>query len=272
MACAVRDRHAEAVGEQRLVRERAHDAAPGGELLERVGHGRAREDEVAGLREHVDARRAHPRGEPAARLDDGGAALAHLLGLVTGELGHGGRPRRDRARRAQRVERLGERRLGEAVADARGAEREALRERARDDEVRVIGDQRREVLAAQLEIRLVEHDDAGAGRADALDERRVELLARRVVRAAEPDEAHVGGLAHELLAREREPVAGLERAHLGAGVAAGDGVELVGRLRDERDVAAPERELGAQRQHLVAARPDDDLARHRRRRSRRSRA
>ena len=84
--------------------------------------------------------------------------------------------------------------------------------------------------------------------------------------------AHVGGLAHELLAREREAVARLEREHLGARVAAGDGVQLVGRLGHERRVAAPERELGAQRQHLVAAGPDDDLARRRRRHSPRSRA
>ena len=51
----VRDRHAEAVGEQRLVRERAHDAAALGEPLEDVGHRRAREHEVAGLGEHLDA-------------------------------------------------------------------------------------------------------------------------------------------------------------------------------------------------------------------------
>ena len=148
--------------------------------------------------------RAHAGGQPAALLDDRGAALLQLLGLVAGELGDGRRPRRDRPGRAQRVERLGERRLREAVADARGAEREALRERARDDEVLVARDQRREVLAAELEVGLVEHDDAGAGRADALDERGVELLAGRVVGAAEPDHAHVGGLAHELLAREGE--------------------------------------------------------------------
>ena len=80
--------------------------------------------------------RAHARGQPAALLDDRGAALLQLLGLAAGQLGDGRRPGRDRAGRAQRVERLGERGLRQAVADARGAEREALRERARDDEVR----------------------------------------------------------------------------------------------------------------------------------------
>ena len=89
---------------------------------------------------------------------------SQLVGLVAGELGDGRRPGRDRAGRAQRVERLGERGLRQAVADARGAEREALRERPRDDEVLVVGDERREVLAAELEVGLVEHDDARAGR------------------------------------------------------------------------------------------------------------
>ena len=87
----------------------------------------------------------------------------------------------------------------------------------------------------------------------------IELLAGGVVGAAQPDQRGRGGLAHEPLAREREPVARIEREHLGAGVAAGDGVELVGRLGHERAVAAAERELRAQRQHLVAAGPDHDL-------------
>ena len=80
------------------------------------------------------------------------------------------------------------------------------------------------------------------------------------------------GFGDELLARQREAVAGLEREHLGARVAAGDGVQLVGRLRHQRAIAAAERELGAQCQDLVTAGADDDLARVRRPRRRRSRA
>ena len=113
-----------------------------------------------------------PGGQPAALLDDRGAALAaaprvsrHAISATAAdhdEIEPG---------RAQRVERLGERRLREAVADARRPEREALRERARDDEVGMALDERAEVLAAELEVGLVEHDDARARRADALDER-----------------------------------------------------------------------------------------------------
>ncbi len=116
-----------------------------------------------------------------------------------------------------------------------------------------------EIVAAELEVGLVDHDDARAGSADALDEHGVELLPGGVVGSAEPDDAHVRRLAHEALEIERESAAGVEREHLCAGVAARDGVQLVGRLGHQRPIAAPERELRAERQHLVAAGPDHDL-------------
>ncbi len=97
---AVRDRDAEAVGQQRLVPERAHGAAALGQPREDVGHRRAREHEVAGVGQHLDARAAHARGQPAALLDDRAAARLQLVGLAAGQLGDGRRPGRDRAGRA----------------------------------------------------------------------------------------------------------------------------------------------------------------------------
>ena len=159
-------------------------------LREDVGHRRAREHEVAGLRR---APRRRPCACPrrASRAPRRCAAQRSRISsrLAAGELGHGGRPRRDRAGRAQRVERLGERGLREAVADARGAEREALRERARDDEVR-----RARRSAARSPRRRARGRPGRARRCPGRPRRSrstsaaVELLAGRVVRAAQPDE------------------------------------------------------------------------------------
>ena len=135
---AVRDGHAEAVGQQRLVRERAHGAAA---LARGARRRRARASARARSCRRAPAPR-RPRGacrRPASRAPRRSRRSAPAARAISWQASSAdrGRPRRDRARRPQGVERLGQGGLREAVADACRAEREALRERARDDEVLV---------------------------------------------------------------------------------------------------------------------------------------
>ena len=129
-------------GQQRLVRERAHDEPELAEARERVGCGQAAEHVVACDRIHRHPRRAQALCEPVALGERACHALAHLRLLRAGDLADRCRPRGERAGRPQRVERTGQGGLRDRVADARGAQPEALGERAADDQVVVLGHER----------------------------------------------------------------------------------------------------------------------------------
>ena len=273
---AMRDGHAEAVGQQRLVRERAHHAAPLGEARRRhraSASARARSCPRAPAPSTPGAC-ACPRPGGRARRRRG-AALAHLVGLAAGELGRPP-PTRTRASRAAAARRARSASAGcaSAVADARRAEREALRERARDDQVVVLGDQRREVVAAELDVGLVEHDDARAGRADARARASASSsLAGRVVRAAEPrPRARAAPRSSEPVPVEaRGPRPGWSAEHLGAGVAAATAYSWYVGLAHQRDASPrPSASCAHSARHLVAAGPDRRPGSRRRPRSRRS--
>ena len=259
----VRDGHAEAVGEQRLVRERAHHQRRAASCVEHVGTGARASDEVAGLGEYVDVRpcACPPRARRAPRRWRRSARASRRSRDTRA------RPRRPTTTRSSRAGAA--RRAPRPARAARGRSRRARR-RARSPSrtsaattrFALLGDQRREV-ARRRSSRYAWSSTTMPGQA-------AQIASMSALSSSSPvglfglhsqTSRAAGGLAHERLAREREVVARLECEHLGAGVAAGDGVQLIRRLGDERRVAAPERELGAQRQHLVAAGPDDDLAR-----------
>ena len=85
---------------------------------------------------------------------------AHLVELGAGELAQRDRDGGQRSRRPQGVERARERRLGQGVADAGRSQGEGLRERAGDDQVVVLGDERLEVPGVVLAVGLVDDHDA----------------------------------------------------------------------------------------------------------------
>ena len=237
--CATVD--AEAVGQQRLVRERAHDAA----ALDQAGERRrvdrrAGEHEVARLGQHLDAgARACPR--PAGRAPRRSPRSAPRISSRSRQRQLGRRPptttRSSRAAAARRA-RSASAGCGEAVADARRAEREALRERAADDQVLVLGDQSERSSPPSSRYAWSSTTMPGQAGTARSTTSRVELLAGRVVRAAQPDEPGTPGRAPRA---PRSPARGRRAARAPEPRrprCARDRVQLVRRLADERVVAA----------------------------------
>ncbi len=116
--------------------------------------------------------------------------------------------------------------LSEQVAHAQGRERERLRERAQDDEVGVAQHVRAHGVAAELEVRLVDHH-YGVRCAEQIDEERlVGKPARGIVGVGDDDDVDVA-LGHARQHRfgvDREVRAPRDAHHLGAGGCRIDGI------------------------------------------------
>ncbi len=224
------------------IAERADDQSRLGEALERlVGTpGRPHQQERAGLPDEGEPEVLDPTGQPASLCRVGSSIGAHVPDVGAGDLGTSCALGRERAGRSQRIERPGDLRAGERVADPQRRESPGLREGADDDEVLVLGDQAGEVLAAELEVGLIDDDEARAGSADRTDGVGRNLLAGRVVGRAEPDETDSRRLGDDPVEIEPErPVRSRRYGdEFGRRVLCRDGVEGVVGARNERTVAA----------------------------------
>ena len=199
-----------------------------------AGGGRAVEARPrAAPRASAPARRSSPRRR-AAGLRSAAAAM-RAAGAATGA----GSRRRSSSR--------GDLRRGDRIADPQRGEAERLRERPERDQVRRPGDQRHDRLRRRTRStpRRRRRPRPGSDAGERGDLLRLDELAGRVVRVADPDE--VGA----------RPVVG----ELGALDPARDRVERVGRLLHERAPAGAEKGPRGERDQPVRAGAGDDLLR-----------